>query len=254
MFKFYLVQWTKALLLPPLIFIWLLILGLILHKKKPAIAKKLIISGMLGTLLCSIPLVSSNLLSTLENYPALTVEQIQRSNARAIVLLGGGAHRSAPEYNGENISRYTLERMQYAVNLHHLTKLPILITGGAARDGFQGEANTMARVLEDQFAIKAKWIDNQAVHTADNAANSAKLLHQSGINEILLVTHALHMPRAHTIFARQGFQITAAPTGFMGSSKNDDLVLQLKPGTQAWQHSYQAFHEYLGRIWYAIKY
>ena len=251
---YFLVQWFKAILLPPLSFFWLLFIGLYLKKSGNPHAKKLILTGAGGLLIFSVPLFSLSLFSILEVHAPLDAKTVAQSKAQAIVLLGGGAHRSAPEYNGENISRYSLERMQYAAQLYHQTHLPVLITGGAPRDSFEGEARTMARVMREQFRINPKWIDDTAVNTGDNAINSARILHQEGINRILLVTHAMHMPRAEAIFKQQSLQIIPAPTGFMGNYENDSIFLLLKPSTEAWERSYQAFHELLGRIWYAIRY
>lgn len=254
MFSYYLIQWLKALILPPTLFFWLIVIGFMLLKRQPGRGRNLLMTGILGTFVLSLPLVSNSLLGSLEDFPPLDAQTIKVSESRAIVLLGGGVHRSAPEYGGENLSRYTLERMQYAVKLHRETGLPILITGGRAHDGFLGEANVMARVLREQFGIEARWLDNQAVNTADNARNSARLLQKEGINKILLVTHALHMPRAHAIFSQQGFEITAAPTGFMGDISQDSIILLIKPSAEAWKRSFQAFHEYFGRVWYAVRY
>jgi uncharacterized SAM-binding protein YcdF (DUF218 family) len=45
----------------------------------------------------------------------------QVSNAQAIVILGGGVRREAPEYGGATLGGITLERVRYGARLARTT-------------------------------------------------------------------------------------------------------------------------------------
>src|SRR3954466_12212342 len=68
--------------------------------------------------------------------------------ADAIVVLSGGLYYKAPEYGGDTVNNYVLERMRYAVQLYRLTGKPVLVTGGSWRDGARPEADTMKESFE----------------------------------------------------------------------------------------------------------
>lgn len=67
--------------------------------------------SLLGLLLLSLPVVGNALMAPLEPNPPITAAQLQR--AQAIVILGGGSYYAAPEYGGDTVSYYTLERLRY---------------------------------------------------------------------------------------------------------------------------------------------
>ena len=55
-------------------------------------------------------------------------------------------------------------------------------------------------------------LEERSLNTRQNAAYGAELLKARGIDRILLVTSALHMPRAVALFKAQGLQVSNRPT------------------------------------------
>ncbi len=53
----------------------------------------------------------------------------------------------------------------------------------------------MRKVLEREFGISPKWVEEQSNTTQENASESAKILKNEGIKTIDLATHFWHMPR-----------------------------------------------------------
>jgi uncharacterized SAM-binding protein YcdF (DUF218 family) len=100
-------------------------------------------------------------------------------------------------------------------------------------------ATSMQRALETELGVRVRWLESRSTTTAENARYSAELLRGSGIERVLLVTHAWHMPRAQASFQRHGIATTAAPTAF-ACWPTDPLVVAL------------ALHEWLGRAYYAL--
>jgi uncharacterized SAM-binding protein YcdF (DUF218 family) len=177
---------------------------------------------------------------------------VRDTKAQAIVVLGGG-FANGGEYDGKEVpNAITLVRLRYAAKLHGDTTLPILVTGGAADNASLTEAAQMARVLREDFSTPVKWLENQSRNTAENAAFSAAILQKVGVQRILLVTDAIHMSRSKRIFERKGLEVVAAPTQFLshGRLTREAFI----PNTSALNHAGYAMHEWIGLMWYELRY
>lgn len=254
MAELYLTAFLKALILPPggLLLLWLL--GLILLRRRPFIGRLLLWGGLVLAYLVSTPLVSGILVQQVQTHPALTVDEINRSSAQAIVVLSAERYREAPEYGGrDTVGNLTLVRIRYAAHLHRQTGLPIVVSGGHVidRDG-DSLARVMADSLRDDFGITDVWLENQSHNTAENARHSQQLLAGQGIEHVFLVSHAIHLPRAVSAFEQAGLQVTPAPTRL--SRRDEFSYLHLLPTPGSLAGSYLALHELIGRVWYAIRY
>jgi uncharacterized SAM-binding protein YcdF (DUF218 family) len=227
----------KDALLPPGGFLLLALLGLLLLKRRPALARACLITGIASLWLLSTPIISDVLTGWMERYPPLDLKGA--ANAQAIVILGGGGQRRlAPEYAGPAAEPLLLERLSYGAYLAKKTDLPVLVTG------FNVEASAMHDSLQRNFGIEARWIDNQAYDTFQNARNSARLLQAVGVRRIILVTRATHMGRSVEEFKSAGFEVFPAPVGMLES--RDFGVLRLVPSPDALLRSNAAIYEMVG--------
>ncbi|MCX7112274.1 MAG: YdcF family protein [Proteobacteria bacterium] len=235
--------------LPPGPSIVLLFLALL--SQRPRTRMFFLILG-LGTLyLTSIPATSNWLMGRLEVYPPVSLD---KSAAEAIVVLGADRRRNAPEYGGDTMNRLGLERLRYAAKLGKMTGLPILASGGVGQEseGEVPEAELMNAILRE-FGVEANWLEGKSQNTYENALFSSQMLKGVGIGEILLVTHAWHMPRAIEAFERAGMRVTPAPTGLMNPNHKTDFQ-DFLPSASALQSTFWALHEMLGRWWYHYRY
>lgn len=176
------------------------------------------------------------------------------TGAQAIVVLAAGHLANAPEYGNKDIPDYiALARLRYAAKLHHETRLPVLVSGGnGTSDGaIESKALGMARALRDEFATPVKWIEGQSSNTAENAEFSAAILKREGVQRILLVTDAMHMPRSQRVFAQSGLEVVAAPTMFF--SLHALAPVHFLPSAEGLRRSYYAIYEWIGIIWYRIR-
>jgi uncharacterized SAM-binding protein YcdF (DUF218 family) len=126
LFKKLLSSW----LLPPLGLVLLALVALVfLGRKRRGVIVCCIALGL--TLALSLPCVadwlSRSLETELDNAP---ISAAALKTVQAIVVLGGGVHRGAPEYGGDTLSKYSLERVRYAANLARKSQLPLLTMGG----------------------------------------------------------------------------------------------------------------------------
>jgi uncharacterized SAM-binding protein YcdF (DUF218 family) len=254
MTELYITAFLKALILPPggLLLLWML--GLILLRRHALLGRSLLWGGFILAYFVSTPLISGMLVQQLQSYDALDEQAIVQSPARAIVVLAAERYRNAPEYGGrDTVGNLTLARIRYAAYLHRRTGLPILVSGGHV---FDPDGDSLAEVMADSlrrdFGIGGTWIEGRSRNTAENARFSQELLAARGIDHVLLVTHAIHMPRAVPAFEQAGLHVTPAPTRL---ARHDDFdFLQLLPTPGSLAGSYFALHELIGRAWYAVRY
>lgn len=239
----------RLLAVPPASLFLLTLLGLALLRWRKRLAITLVVIGVLLTYATSTAIVAAPLLRSLQTEPALPV-QGDLPRADAIVVLGAGVSREADEFGGITVDRVSLERVRYAAALQRRTGLPVLVTGGPSQAGEPSVAALMADVMEGEFKVKVRWREEQAENTAENASLSAKLLESAGMKRVFVVSHAWHMPRARAAFARTGLTMLAAPTGFRASQ---DLGIEaFVPSAKAIRESSWAFHEWIGRLFYAL--
>jgi len=243
------------LLLPPGNIILLLLLSLLLRKYFARLAQALLALGLTLLLLLSMPLVADGLCRHLEsNYPPLLRERVVDLPADAIVVLAGGWRR-APEYGEDTVNVFSLQRLTYGVWLHRRSGLPLALSGGRVTGRARAaEAEMMARVLRQDFALQPRWVETGSRNTAENARNTVALLKQSGVQRIVLVTNAFHMARAVPEFEAQGVEVIPAPMGFLAGPEYRFRPHLLFPSASALRRSYLGLHESLGRAWYRLRY
>lgn len=243
----------ETLILPPGLIIAMIITGVLLRLRFYRTGKSFIYAGFTLLILLSLPLVSNTLIGATQNYPALTEENIQSLNVKAIVILGGGRYANAPEYGQDTVSIWTLERCRYGAYLQRKTKLPILVTGGSVFEKRISEGELMKQVLEDSFISVVHWVEGESRTTYENSTYSFKMLNDDNIKDIVLVTHAFHMTRSVEAFEKAGFNVTPAPMGFFTGSTRP-VYFQLLPSMGALRNSTIALHEWVGRLWYNLRY
>lgn len=249
--NYYLIRSIEAMITPPGLMFVMIITGLLIGNTFARLARGLIFGGLLLLLVVSLPVTSLLIYSWLESDPPLDQSQLEKSNAQAIVILGGGRYPGF-EFNKETVSKSALERLRYGAWLHKQTGLPILVTGGSVRGESTSEARLMAETLKGSLGVKPKWIEESSRNTWENALLSRKLLLKKGIDRILLVTHASHMWRSKAAFKAQGFELTPAPLGF--KSRAPLTLLHFLPGAHAMSQVSTASHEIIGQLWYTLYY
>lgn len=171
--------------------------------------------------------------------------------ADAIVVLCGGKRIGSAEYGGDTLNGISLERLRYAAHLHRTSGLPILATGGKPTGGTLAEGRIMQHVLQSEYGIPTRWVEDAALTTWDNARLSAQQLKQSQVQRIVLVTHAWHLRRAVPLFEAHG--LTVIPAGIQFSSTRLDSILDCLPTTTGLRDSTFALHEWLGIMWYKLR-
>ena len=239
-----------AVIVPPVSLILLALLGLALRRRRPRLGLSLSAGSLLALLVLSLPATAYSLMAAIESPPLRDTRRLQ--DAQAIVILGGGVARAAPEWGGDTINLFTLQRVRYGAWLARRSALPVLVTVAAPDDARPGEAALMRAALSDEFGVAVRWFDERARTTAGNAREAAALLRPDGITRVLLVTSAFHMPRAQRVFERAGLQVIAAPTGYFGYVGGEFEWPHLVPSGEALRTSYVALREMAAGLMYRV--
>lgn len=241
----------RNLILPPASLLLLTALGLLLRLRWRRAG-----SIVAGASLVLLAFLSSNagarfLVAPLD---AMTtpLRSPESAGAQAIVVLAAGRLEAAPEYGHRDIPDYiALGRLRYAAHLHRRTGLPILVSGGAPRAGALTLADAMASALREDFGVPVRWVEGRSRNTAENAAFSAALLRSEKVERVLLVTDAMHMERARTVFRGSGLQVTDAPTMFFGEQARG--LGAWVPSAEGMRRSWYASYELMGIAWYRLR-
>ena len=246
--SFLLTKLITAMLLPPLGLLLLAALGLLLLPVRRRAGVTLLLISMGALFLLSMPIVATSLASLMEARPT---QGLAAQQAQAIVILGAGTYSDAPEYGNDTVSAGTLERVRWGARVHRATGLPIVVTGGAPFATRTSEAAQMQATLTEDFGAPAKWVEEKSLTTLESARHVRAQLAAEKITAIVLVTHALHMRRAHLVFERAGFQVVDSPTGF--STITPPGILNYLPSARALELSSSCLHELLGTGWYHLR-
>lgn len=175
-------------------------------------------------------------------------------NAQAIVVLGGSTANSRPNWFQEDLGETSASRVNTAGILYHAGRAPLIILSGAALDGNVSEAQLMANRLE-MLGIpeRALLLETRSYTTYENALYTAQLLRARNIDDILLVTSSLHMPRAVAVFGKQGVHVTPAPAPAQIVVPDDPAFSFWQPSSRALSASRSIVKEYVALLVYWVR-
>lgn len=250
-FSWLMTNFLAAFLLPPLNGLLPAVLGFWLLRRRPRLGRCLLGLGLALLWALALPVVAKALLRPLEAaHPPLPAAARAGLPVDAVVILGAGRYREAPEFGGgDDVRQLALERLRYGALLAREAGKPILVTGGKPDGEGISEAEAMKAALERDFRVPVRWTEETSANTRENAVKSAAILLPQGVGRIALVTHAFHMPRAVAAFEAAGFTVTPAPTAYFAQRQGLD-VFDFLPAYPVMRESGFALHEMIGLVWY----
>lgn len=238
----------EKLLLPPGIFLALGLLALLLWRRR---AGQILLALLLLLLwVLSTPRLSWPLVRAVQWQPPLTAETARAANAQAIVVLGGGRKLYTADY-GDTVNHWTLLRLRYAARVHRWTELPIVPVGGSPNGKGTPLGPIMQDILVNEFHVPVLTQEQKSRTTYENGMLAAELLQPMEIQRIILVTQAIHMPRAVRVFRQAGFEVVPAPTDYTAPSISS---YAFTPNPATLYESYLVLYEILGSYWYRWRY
>ncbi|MGY0193565.1 YdcF family protein [Leptothrix sp. BB-4] len=250
----------SALLLPPASPILLASAALLLRRRWPrrSLSALVVALALLWLGACG---VTAQWLQdrVLQPPPALDVNARERLQASvrsadevAIVVLGSGREARVEALDGAgNLTETALARLHHGLWLARRTSWPLAYSGGVGWAQLDGpsEASIAARIAREDYGQPLRWIEDRSRDTRENAAATVALLRGAGVRQIVLVTHASHMPRALRAFreaAGPDLPVTPAPMGRLQPAER--RLLDFLPDGSGARDVRRQLHELLG-LW-----
>ncbi|MEM6793462.1 MAG: YdcF family protein [Acidobacteriota bacterium] len=242
-------RFVEVVILPPAGPMWAIVLGaLLLMTRWRRSGRWLVAVGFSLLFLLSTPLVESWMIRSVDRYAPLDPSPGARwPQAEAIVVLGAGVQWGSREWGFDAPSPMAVARLRYAAEVHRRTGAPVLVTG------YTGDG--MKNVMEQDFGIPVRWIEDQSYDTWENAQFSGRMLasaHEGGapIRRVYLVTHFWHMPRAVIAFEASDLEPVPAPMGFIGPAPREGWVDRLRPQPSPLGVAKWVSREWIGWVYY----
>lgn len=233
--------------------IWLCWFSLLLSGRR----KTLIVFGiaLISLTLAANPFFSSWAVQQLENqYPPTPI--IDLPKADVIIALGDFVRAPRKPRIAIELSESS-DRLLYATRLYHAGKAnKIILSGGNVFKQSSGlpHADYAAQLLIDWGVKKSDiLLENKSRTTYENAIYTKQLMLKTKLKHALLITSAMHMPRAMAIFKTLGVKTTAASTDFLIAAEDGPRYLQWMPSEKALHYFAAAIHEYIGYIIYWLR-
>jgi len=234
----------------------LIAVSIILHRHR-LLSNILLIIALVTIWLFSITPISSGLARSLEwrYFPPADIPA-----ADAAVVLGGGTEANLYPRPGVEVNSAG-DRVLYAARIFQSGKVEhLLLSGGEItwlKDTQSTPADEMAVLLKELGVPgEALWLEDQSKNTYENAVLSAEILKENAVDKVLLITSAIHMPRAVALFQKQGIEVIPLPVDYSvtqndSTSNNQDWIGQLLgwlPSAGNLNTSTNALKEYLGLL------
>jgi uncharacterized SAM-binding protein YcdF (DUF218 family) len=238
-----------APLFDPLTLSLLLMVCALLFRKRGRLSWGLSAFALVSLAALGSPLVTKTLVRSLESRypdPGLDVPA-----AAAIVVLGGTLRMPSGSHHSSELTDSS-DRILTAFRLYRAGKAPLIFCSGGneplgGQAGKTPEAVWMARLLEEwNVPASAVEFEGNSINTRENATYTYRALAQRGIRRILLVTSAMHMPRAAGAFRKAGFDVLGVPCDFHSGFQGRAIVSQWLPQARYLADSAGALREWLG--------
>jgi uncharacterized SAM-binding protein YcdF (DUF218 family) len=214
-----------------------------------SLASRLTVAVAIALLwISSMPVFADLITAMLEDqYPALPIASAPTVDV--IVVLGGDiasprGRLSEPEL-GERA-----DRLFQAYALWRAGKAKVmLISGGELpwAEASRPEAEIVGQSLQTLgVPASAILVEGESRNTRENAVDSAALWREKGFHTGLLVTSAIHMPRAMATFRAVGLRLTPWPADFRADYSQGYSLFDFLPDARALALTTLAAKEWIG--------
>jgi len=195
--------------------LWLLASGALLYRLCfPRLARLCLCGGVTVLWVCSTPVVADWAAFSLERqYPERKIGETPEADV--VIVLGGFVGQPTPPRTRPDLSDGA-DRGLHAARLYRAGKAKrILVSGGNLP--WEAVARPEAELIREllvEWGVPAEAIEiaTESRNTYENALEIGRLWKGRPFTSALLVTSAVHMPRAMATFRRAGLPVIAATT------------------------------------------
>jgi uncharacterized SAM-binding protein YcdF (DUF218 family) len=245
------IVWVLALIALGLIFVKCL-----RKKSAPKLGWLLVLSGSLVLYLFSINPVSRLLAYSLESRYRLPCDEVL-ATLDVVIVLGGGMHASGGLREYAEMGPITYSRLVNGVKIFKRSGAKTLIlSGGGPIRTTESEGRVMKALAIEMGVPESQIITETKTHnTMEQAVELAELLSATKKKRIGLVTSALHMMRSERAFKSRfpDDTIVPIPVNYLYIPP-ECKITSIIPSAGELVTSTAAVHEWIGMVWYPIRY
>lgn len=237
-------------LFDPLNHLWLVLLLALLLRKKKACRHLFIYAGLWWFLVSVSPLPSWLAAQRESRFPVLRNipdSLAGRGVVHVLVLGGGHSHTPGLPPNGL-LSEEALSRLAEGIRLHRQLPGSKLVCSGYSGGGRTAQAELLTRTA---IMLGASPADTLMITTpANTEAEAADYAARFGMDQpLVLVTSALHLPRALFWFRQVGLRPAPAPANFLVRPNPERQAFPFKPSLRKVEMADRLLHEWAGMVY-----
>jgi uncharacterized SAM-binding protein YcdF (DUF218 family) len=247
---FVLKQFVKALLLPPVP--WLILLVAVVVFWRRAWARKLLFLTVLLIVGLHSGPINYALRYPLELRYTPLIDPNEIGAYDAIVVLTAGSIPAEGLIPFPSVDGHMFRRLDEARRLYKVKPKPIIISGGHVNPFTPSkDENRIAREFLIGWGVPQNDVigEGNSRDTFESAVETKKLLARKGWKRYLLVTSAMHMPRSMLVFSQLVPEPIPAPGDFT-VGKFDLTPFDFFPNEGAAARLFETIHEYVGWVNY----
>lgn len=238
-------------LLPPMSFLVLLLLGLLLWRRPKASRAIILLATVLFTL-AALPGVGGILsLPLIKAAPQFDPINEAAEGFDAILVPTGG--NFADESGRWWPSQLSIERAVAGRELQKRLGLPLILAGGRPSGEEPAEAVTLAEAL--QLVGSEVRLETGPRNSAETAAAVAESLTSHSAPRVILVTSPTHVARMSAVLRHRGVSVAAYPAPASTLEAYTELARlgQWLPSSRGLSRSRRVLREYVGILWYLLR-
>ncbi|MBN2046748.1 MAG: YdcF family protein [Anaerolineaceae bacterium] len=188
-------------------------------------------------------------------------------HAEVMVLLGGGteppqAPRQEVGLNGAG------DRLVHAAYLYHAGAAEKILVSGGGIEWMSGREISAAEEMRELLVLmgvpaEAVILQDQSANTYEDAVFCDAILEEMGVEEIILVTSAMHMPRSVALFEYAGLTVIPSAADFKVTETRWEMLthpsdvklvlLSIIPSADNVGTTTNALKEYIGMLIYTLR-
>lgn len=166
----------------------------------------------------------------------------------AAIVLGGGIDPAASRGSGEMELGPAGDRILAGFALFQSGRVRNLLLSAGGPDPSEPVEADWGAAAWRSLGVPADRVvrERQSRNTRENAEGSARIVRERGWNSLLLVTSAMHMPRAAATFRKAGLEVDVLPVDRRHGPKDGSWL----PRVESLERSSGALRELAGRLVY----
>jgi uncharacterized SAM-binding protein YcdF (DUF218 family) len=193
------------------------------------------------------PVFANWMIATLERQHPPAPDALPHTDVA--IVLGGSVGAAAPPRPSPELNE-AADRIWYAAHLYrsgHVKRI-MAVGGNLPWDEAPRPEGDVMRDMLVTLGVPADAISTETAsrNTYENAINARAMMSGPPYEPVLLVTSAIHMPRALAIFRAAGIPADPAPCDFRSRDNAGNLVLDWLPQAGAFAMTSGALREWIG--------